>query len=147
MHAVIQAPLALIGQSILAAINQVAQPYAGERKSAVDTWALAQVRERQRTLMTKYRADRDEYEQAALLYEVSAKRVIGDKKLSPEGRKASRCAGRSFDDGDSDPIATARRTQVGAGGERRGGNGRSAAALCADADGAVGGVSLAAAAG
>lgn len=109
MHAVIQAPLALIGQSILAAMNQVAQPYAnviidgrvsplseffltlgesGERKSAVDAWALAQVRERQRTLMTKYRADRDDYEQAALVYEASAKRVVGDKKLSPEGRKA-----------------------------------------------------------
>lgn len=57
MHAVIQAPPALIGQSVLAAMNQVAQPFAnviidgrvsplseffltlgesGERKSAVD---------------------------------------------------------------------------------------------------------------
>jgi len=109
MHDVIQAPVALIGQSILAAMNQVAQPYAnvvidgrvsplsdffltlgesGERKSAVDAWALAQVRERQRALMTKYRMEQDDYEQAALVYEASAKRVLADKKLTAEGRKA-----------------------------------------------------------
>ena len=60
MHRVIQAPVALIGQSILAAMNQASQPHAnvcidgrvsplseyfltlgesGERKSAVDGWA------------------------------------------------------------------------------------------------------------
>jgi len=78
MHTVTQAPQALIGQSILAAMNQVAQPFAnviidgrvpplsdffltlgesGERKSAVDAWALAHVRKRQRALMTKGSAD------------------------------------------------------------------------------------------
>lgn len=61
MHAIIQAPQALIGQSILAAMNQVAQPFAnviidgrvsplsdffltlgesGERKSAVDACGI-----------------------------------------------------------------------------------------------------------
>ncbi len=81
MHEVIQAPTALIGQSILAAMNQVAQPHAnvivdgrvsplseffltlgesGERKSAGDSWALAPVRARQRHLMQKYGAQRDE---------------------------------------------------------------------------------------
>lgn len=109
MHAVIQAPEALIGQSILAAINQVAQPFAnviidgrvsplsdffltlgesGERKSAVDAWALAQVRERQRALMAKYRIERDEFEQAALVYDAHAKRVLADKKLSSEAKQA-----------------------------------------------------------
>lgn len=109
MHAVIQAPHALIGQSILAAMNQVAQPFAnviidgrisplsdffltlgesGERKSAVDAWALAQVRERQRALMAKYRAERDEYEQAALIYDAHAKRVLADKKMSSDAKQA-----------------------------------------------------------
>jgi hypothetical protein len=109
MHAIIQAPHALIGQSILAAMNQVAQPFAnviidgrvsplsdffltlgesGERKSAVDAWALAHVRERQRALMAKYRAERDEYEQAALIYDAHAKRVLADKKLSSEAKQA-----------------------------------------------------------
>jgi hypothetical protein len=109
MHAVIQAPEALIGQSILAAMNQVAQPFAnviidgrvsplsdffltlgesGERKSAVDAWALAQVRERQRALMAKYRTERDEFEQAALVYDAHAKRVLADKKLSSEAKQA-----------------------------------------------------------
>ena len=66
MHRIIQAPSALVGQSILAAMNQASQPYgnvcidgrvsplseyfltlgeSGERKSAVDGWALAGVRE------------------------------------------------------------------------------------------------------
>lgn len=109
MHAVIQAPEALIGQSILAAMNQVAQPFSnviidgrvsplsdffltlgesGERKSAVDAWALAQVRERQRALMAKYRTERDEFEQAALVYDAHAKRVLADKKLSSEAKQA-----------------------------------------------------------
>ena len=109
MHAVIQAPEALIGQSILAAMNQVAQPFAnviidgrvsplsdffltlgesGERKSAVDAWALAQVRERERALMAKYRTERDEFEQAALVYDAHAKRVLADKKLSSEAKQA-----------------------------------------------------------
>ena len=65
MRTVIQAPVALLGQTILAAMNQVAQPHAnvvvdgrvsplseffltlgesGERKSAGDSWALLPVR-------------------------------------------------------------------------------------------------------
>lgn len=109
MHAVIQAPPALIGQSVLAAMNQVAQPFAnviidgrvsplseffltlgesGERKSAVDAWALTQVRERQRALMARYRSERDAHEQAALIYEAHTKRVLADKKLSNEARQA-----------------------------------------------------------
>lgn len=109
MHTVIQAPQALIGQSILAAMNQVAQPFAnviidgrvsplsdffltlgesGERKSAVDAWALAQVRERQRALMAKYRTERDEFEQAALIHDTQTKRVLADKKLSSEAKQS-----------------------------------------------------------
>ena len=109
MHAVIQAPQALIGQSILAAMNQVAQPFAnviidgrvsplsdffltlgesGERKSAVDAWALAQVREHQRALMLKYRSERDEFEQAALIHDTQTKLVLADKKLSSEAKQA-----------------------------------------------------------
>ena len=109
MHAVIQAPQAWIGQSILAVMNQVAQPFANviidgcvsplsdffltlgesvERKSAFDAWALAQVRERQRALMVRYRTERDAYEQSALVYDVHAKRVLADKKLSSEVKQA-----------------------------------------------------------
>lgn len=105
MHRVIQAPLALIGQSILAAMNQASQPYAnvsidgrvsplseyfltlgesGERKSAADGWALAGVRQHQRSLMTQYDQDRDAFETALDVYETTAKRILADKKLSPE---------------------------------------------------------------
>ena len=103
MHAIVQAPLALIGQSLLAAMNQVAQPYAnvvidgrvsplsdffltlgesGERKSAVDGWALAPVRDRQRVLMERYREDLENFEQALLVHDAATKRILGDKKLS-----------------------------------------------------------------
>jgi hypothetical protein len=38
--------------------------------------------------VTKYRAERDEYEQAALIYDAHAKRVLADKKLSSEAKQA-----------------------------------------------------------
>lgn len=109
MHEVIQAPVALIGQSILAAMNQVAQPHAnvivdgrvsplseyfltlgesGERKSAGDSWALAPVRARQRQLMQQYAVKRESYEKAAILYDAEAKRILGDKQMSHEAREA-----------------------------------------------------------
>jgi hypothetical protein len=109
MHRVIQAPLALIGQSILAAMNQACQPYAnvcidgrvsplseyfltlgesGERKSAADSWALAGVRQHQRNLMAQYDQDRDSFEKAQEVYETTAKRILADKKLSPEAKQA-----------------------------------------------------------
>ncbi|MBK7953727.1 MAG: DUF3987 domain-containing protein [Candidatus Accumulibacter sp.] len=102
MHEIIQAPVALIGQSILAAMNQVAQPHAnvivdgrvsplseffltlgesGERKSAADGWALAGVRARQRILMQQFVVNRETYEAAA-------KRILADKKLSGEAKQA-----------------------------------------------------------
>lgn len=109
MHRVIQAPVALIGQSILAAMNQASQPHAnvcidgrvsplseyfltlgesGERKSAVDGWALAGVRQHQRSLMAQYDQDRDSFEKALEVYEVASKRILGDKKLSNEAKQA-----------------------------------------------------------
>ncbi len=109
MHQVIQAPLALIGQSILAAMNQASQPYAnvcidgrvsplseyfltlgesGERKSAADGWALAGVRKHQRSLMAQYEQDRDAFEKSLEVYETAVKRVLADKKLSPDAKQA-----------------------------------------------------------
>jgi len=109
MHEIIQAPVALIGQSILAAMNQVAQPHAnvivdgrvsplseffltlgesGERKSAADSWALAGVRVRQRILMQKFVVNREIYEKSAEIYEAAAKRILADRKLSAEAKQA-----------------------------------------------------------
>jgi hypothetical protein len=109
MHEVIQAPMALIGQSILAAMNQVSQPHAnviidgrvsplsdyfltlgesGERKSAADAWALQGVRHHQRTLMQQFDIDRDSYELAAQVYDAAAKRILADKKLSTTAKQA-----------------------------------------------------------
>ena len=109
MHEIIQAPVALIGQSILAAMNQVAQPHAnvivdgrvsplseffltlgesGERKSAADGWALAGVRARQRLLMQQFVVNRETYEKSAEIYEAAAKRILADKKLSGEAKQA-----------------------------------------------------------
>lgn len=109
MHQVIQAPQALIGQSILAAMNQVAQPYgnvvidgrvsplseyfltlgeSGERKSAADSWALAGVRHRQRDLMQQHAIDRDHFDQANDVYEATSKRILADKKLNPAAKQA-----------------------------------------------------------
>ena len=109
MHQVIQAPQALIGQSILAAMNQVVQPYgnvvidgrvsplseyfltlgeSGERKSAADSWALAGVRNRQRDLMQQHANDRDHFEQANDVYEATSKRILADRKLSPAAKQA-----------------------------------------------------------
>ncbi len=58
------------------------------RPHAIYAWALAHVRDRQRALLTKYRAGRDECEQAALIYVAHAKRVLADKKLSSEAKQA-----------------------------------------------------------
>jgi hypothetical protein len=109
MHRVIQAPRALVGQSILAAMNQASQPYgnvcidgrisplseyfltlgeSGERKSAVDSWALAGVREHQRSHMAQYDQDRDAYEKSLEVYETTSRRILADKKLSPEAKEA-----------------------------------------------------------
>ena len=109
MHRVIQAPRALVGQSILAAMNQASQPYgnvcidgrisplseyiltlgeSGERKSAVDGWALAGVREHQRSLMAQYDEDRDAFEKSLEVYETTSRRILADKKLSPEAKQA-----------------------------------------------------------
>lgn len=109
MHQVIQAPQALIGQSILAGMNQVAQPYgnvvidgrvsplseyfltlgeSGERKSAADSWALAGVRARQRDLMQHHAAERERFEQANAVYETYSKHILADKKLSPDAKQA-----------------------------------------------------------
>ncbi len=113
MHQVIQAPVALIGQSILGAMNQVAQPYgnvcidgrvsplsdyfltlgeSGERKSAADSWALAGVRARQRHLTGKYETDRNAFEKTLQVYEIAIKRVLNDKKLSAETKEAQLAA-------------------------------------------------------
>ncbi|NBO82818.1 MAG: DUF3987 domain-containing protein, partial [Betaproteobacteria bacterium] len=109
MQRIIQAPSALVGQSVLAAINQVSQPYgnvcidgrvsplseyfltlgeSGERKSAVDGWALAGVREHQKSLMAQYEQDRDAFEKALEVYETTSRRILADKKLSPEAKQA-----------------------------------------------------------
>ena len=109
MQTVIQAPVALLGQTILAAMNQVAQPHAnvvvdgrvsplseffltlgesGERKSAGDSWALLPVRAQQRLLMQQYASEREQFEIAAQLFEAQAKRILADKKLSAEARQA-----------------------------------------------------------
>ena len=109
MYTVVQAPPALIGQSILAAMNQVAQPYAnvcidgrvsplseyfltlgesGERKSAADGWALAGVRAHQKQRMQSYEQDRTTHEKEMEIYETTTKRILSDKKLSPEDRQA-----------------------------------------------------------
>jgi len=108
MQRIIQAPSALVGQSVLAAINQVSQPYgnvcidgrvsplseyfltlgeSGERKSAVDGWALAGVREHQKSLMAQYEQDRDAFEKALEVYETTSRRILADKKLSPEAKQ------------------------------------------------------------
>jgi hypothetical protein len=109
MRTVIQAPVALLGQTILAAMNQVAQPHAnvvvdgrvsplseffltlgesGERKSAGDSWALLPVRAPQPLLMQQYASEREQFEIAAQLFEAQAKRILADKKLSAEARQA-----------------------------------------------------------
>ena len=109
MQRIIQAPSALVGQSILAAMNQASQPYgnvcidgrvsplseyfltlgeSGERKSAVDGWALAGVREHQKSLMAQYEQDRDAFEKALEVYETTSRRILADKKLSPEAKQA-----------------------------------------------------------
>ena len=129
MQTVIQAPVALLGQTILAAMNQVAQPHAnvvvdgrvsplseffltlgesGERKSAGDSWALAPVRARQRLLMQQYASEREQYEMAAQLFEAQAKRILGDKKLSAEARQAkARAAKGRYDTGHELPWGNA----------------------------------------
>lgn len=109
MVEIIQAPPALLAQSILAAMNQVAQPLAnviidgrvsplsdffltlgesGERKSAGDAWALAGIRDRQRLQMQTYQNEREEYEQATVVYEAAAKRILADRKLDAAARQA-----------------------------------------------------------
>lgn len=109
MHQVIQAPVALVGQTILAAMNQASQTYAnvcidgrvsplseyfltlgesGERKSAADGWALASVRQQQKQLMARYEQDRDVFDKALEVYETTSKRILADKKLSPEVKQA-----------------------------------------------------------
>ncbi|MFM7385472.1 MAG: DUF3987 domain-containing protein [Betaproteobacteria bacterium] len=115
MQRIIQAPSALVGQSVLAAINQVSQPYgnvcidgrvsplseyfltlgeSGERKSAVDGWALAGVREHQKSLMAQYEQDRDAFEKALEVYETTSRRILADKKTQPrsEASAAARAA-------------------------------------------------------
>lgn len=109
MHAIIQAPKALIAQSILAAMNQAAQPHAnviidgrvsplsdffltlgesGERKSAADGWSLALIRERQRTQMAKYWEERAAFEQAAQVHDTATKQILADRKLNNEAKQA-----------------------------------------------------------
>ena len=106
MQTVIQAPVALLGQTILAAMNQVAQPHAnvvvdgrvsplseffltlgesGERKSAGDSWALMPVRARQRLLMQQYASEREQYEMAAQLFEAQAKRIAALRSVAGHG--------------------------------------------------------------
>lgn len=108
MAEIIQAPAALIAQSVLSAMNLVAQPHAnvvldgrvcplslflltlgesGERKSAADGWVLTQVRKRQREQMQRYRMDYELYERAITSYDATIKRIVNNKKYTPEQRE------------------------------------------------------------
>jgi len=90
----VQAPDAVIGASLLAAASLAAQAHAdvsidgrvsplslwhvtiaesGERKSAVDTWALREHREAERTGVERYKAEQQTHAVEARAFEVAAK--------------------------------------------------------------------------
>lgn len=109
MHQIIQAPSALVGQSLLGAMNYVAQPHAnvcidgrvsplseffltlgesGERKSAADGWALAEIRNYQHKLTTESAAENERFQIALNIYESSYKSILHDKKLTSEQKQS-----------------------------------------------------------
>jgi len=109
MHQIIQAPPALLGQSILGAMNYVAQPHAnvcidgrvsplseffltlgesGERKSAADRWALAEIRNYQQKLNQEFPAEHERFEISLNIYETSYKKILHDKKLTAEQKQS-----------------------------------------------------------
>jgi hypothetical protein len=103
VHDRVQAPVAMCGQSVLAAATLAVQAHAdvelptgktrpltnffasvaetGERKSAVDEEALWAVRKREATLRERYDAERLTYENDKLAWEKARDTAIKDKKV------------------------------------------------------------------
>lgn len=96
LHAVLQCPLALCGQSLLAAASLAAQAHAdvlidgrrellslwhltvaesGERKSAADQWALRAHRDRERDAADRYRQDLADHEIAAAAHRAATRKA------------------------------------------------------------------------
>lgn len=105
----IQAPRALIGQSLLAAASLAVQPFvnvlndgrhsplslfaitigkSGERKSAVDKNALAPHREVEKENIEQYKIAYDNYKRTLLAYEVAKKKALGGRKTPEQILKA-----------------------------------------------------------
>ncbi len=113
LHRIIQAPDALIAQSLLAAAALCVQPHAnviidgrvmplslfcltvgasGERKSAVDTLALKPVQERQRELVEAYKADTLTHKAEVRLHEQTERELLKSKVVDLKAVKANRQA-------------------------------------------------------
>ena len=113
LHAVLQCPAALCGQSVLAAASLAAQPHAdvwidgrrdplslwhltvaesGERKSAADQWALRAHREWERELADQYRRELADYNVSAAAH-CAAKRKAERKADAAAIRAAMKDAG------------------------------------------------------
>lgn len=113
LHRIIQAPDALIAQSLLAAAALCAQPHAnaiidgrvlplslfcltvgasGERKSAVDTLALKPVQERQRELVEAFKADTLTHKAEVRLHEQTERELLKSKVVDLKAVKANRQA-------------------------------------------------------
>lgn len=105
----IQAPVALIGQSLLAAASLAVQPFAnividgrrhplslfaitigqsGERKSAVDKNALAPHRIVEKENLELYKATFENYKMGLAAYEAAKRRALGGKKTKEQILKA-----------------------------------------------------------
>lgn len=114
IHAVVQAPAGLCGQSILAAASLAAQAHAdvlvdgrpeplslwhvtvgesGERKSAADRWALQAHREHERALSAEYGHAIAAYEVDASAYKAAARKAEGGKKIAAAIRDALHALG------------------------------------------------------
>lgn len=101
IHERVQAPLAVCGQSVLAAATLAAQAHAdvvlptgqakplseffltvagtGERKTAVDTWATAAIRERETELVRDHQAELPGWRNRNEAWEKQRTQILGDK--------------------------------------------------------------------
>lgn len=120
LHHVIQAPLALCAQSILAAASLAAQPHAdvlidgrreplslwhitigdsGERKSAVDGWALREHRQFERERVTQYEAEKAAYSRDLKAHESAERNCLKGKDAA-----ANKAALKSLDAAPTPPL-------------------------------------------
>jgi len=109
LHATIQAPLALCGQSVLAAVSLAVQAYAdihidgrvyplslycitvgesGERKTAVDREVLRPHRDYEKWLAEQYEQDRQNYENDLAAYKKVRDEALKKAKTREEKKKA-----------------------------------------------------------